>query len=116
VTVVTGAHRQLVEQQPVRGFQSRVDDRLHVGLGTARVADSVYVVWPDARMQLLTGMAADQRLVVHQDSATRRWTPPPSGGTGVRDEAPARGAAIAYQENEFLDYNREPLMPHVVSA
>jgi len=116
ITVVTGTHRQLVEQQPVRGFQSRVDDRLHVGLGEATLADSVIIIWPDARLQILTGVAADQRMVVHQDSATGRWTPPRAITPPVRDEAPARGAAIVHVENEFLDYNREPLMPHVVSA
>ena len=55
------AHTQLVEQSPTRGFQSSVDPRLHVGLGRAAVADSVIVVWPDRRFQVLTQVPANRR-------------------------------------------------------
>lgn len=113
---VTGTHRQLLEQQPVRGFQSSVDRRLHFGFGAAATADSLIVIWPDLRWQVLTGVSLDRRIVLHQDSATGTWRYPQPVGPTVRDEAPSLGAARAHIENDFLDYNREPLMPHVVSA
>ncbi len=116
VIAVTGTHRQLLEQQPVRGFQSSVDRRLHLGLGTSTTVDSLYVIWPDASFQVYTALAADRAITVHQDSASGRWRYEPAPVTAVRDEAPALGAAVMHVENDFLDYNREPLMPHVVSA
>ncbi len=115
VTVVAGGVRQLLEQQPVRGFQSSVDPRLHVGLGAATVVDTLEVVWPDWRMQRLTAVAADRELVLAQDSATLRWRPPAPVPPMATDVAAALGAAVPHLENDFLDYAREPLMPHALS-
>ena len=116
VIAVTGGKRQLLEQQPVRGFQSSVDRRLHFGLGEQATIDSLIVIWPDARYQVLTQLAADTLVTVRQDRARGRWRYDPPRSPAVRDEAPRLGAAVAHMENDFLDYNREPLMPHVVSA
>ncbi|MCO4100599.1 MAG: VCBS repeat-containing protein [Gemmatimonas sp.] len=116
VIAVTGTHRQLLEQQPVRGFQSSVDRRLHFGFGTQTTADSLIVIWPDARYQVLTGVALDRAITVHQDSATGTWQYPRATVPTVLDVAPLLRAARVHVENDFLDYNREPLMPHVVSA
>lgn len=116
VIAVAGGHRQLLEQQPVRGFQSSVDRRLHFGFGTVSTADSLLVIWPDARFQVLTQVPLDRRITLHQDSAGGRWPYATSASVPMRDDAPAAGAAIVHTENDFLDYNREPLMPHVVSA
>ena len=116
VIAVSGSHRQRLEQQPVRGFQSSVDRRLHFGFGAATVADSLIVIWPDARYQILTQVPLDRRLTLHQDSAAGAWSYAPGLPVPVVDDAPRVGAAVVHAENDFLDYNREPLMPHVVSA
>ena len=116
ITAVTGAHRQLLEQQPVRGFQSSVDRRLHFGLGASAVVDSLIVVWPDARFEIRTNVAADRSITLHQDSSAGQWRYAPIRLQRTADDAPAVGAAVPHLENDFLDYNREPLMPHVVSA
>lgn len=116
IIAVTGAHRQLLEQQPVRGFQSSVDRRLHFGFGADSVADSLIVIWPDARFQVLTAVPLDRAITMHQDSAAGSWRYDAPRPIVPADEAPAVGAAVAHVENDFLDYDREPLMPHVVSA
>lgn len=116
VIAVTGAHRQLLEQQPTRGFQSSVDRRLHFGFGRDTVADSLIVIWPDARYQILTQVSLDRALTVHQDSASGIWQYTPVRYGLPLDSAPFVGADVVHRENDFLDYNREPLMPHVVSA
>jgi len=40
------------------------------GLGDATVADSLIVRWPNGEESALTGVAADQRLTIHQDQGT----------------------------------------------
>lgn len=116
VIAVTGVHRQLLEQQPVRGFQSSVSTRLHFGLGASAMVDSLTVIWPDKRMQTLTAVQADQSITFVQDSATTTWRAPSASPSMLADDAARLGAAVAHVENDFLDYNREPLMPHVLSA
>ncbi len=46
--------------------QSQSDLVLHFGLGAAEVADEVEIWWPDGTSQTLSGIAADQLLVVEQ--------------------------------------------------
>ena len=109
---------QMLEQMPTRGFQSSVDPRLHFGLGSSTRVDSLIVVWPDRRFQILTDIPADTAIVLAQDDADGGWSYRP--GHAVRplftDESARLGAAIQHHENTFFDYNREPLMPHLLSS
>ena len=117
---------QLVEQMPARGFQSSVDPRLHFGLGKASRVDSLVVIWPDRRSQVLTDVPVDRTLTLSQaDAATpglrpgsvrprsvrQRSVPPPL----FRDEMSRLGLDFQHQENSFYDYGRQPLIPHVLS-
>jgi hypothetical protein len=114
--VVHGRARQLLEQMPTRGFQSSVEPRLHVGLGSTRTIDSLIVVWPDRRFQVLTNVPADQAITLSQSGATGRYE------YGRRTATPAFADMTndvpidyAHRENTFFDYNREPFIPHRVS-
>src|SRR5205807_5853609 len=69
VMVEQGGTRQFLEQMPTRGFQSSVDPRLHFGLGRATRIDSLLVIWPDRRTQVLTDVAADRTLTLLQRDA-----------------------------------------------
>ena len=114
--VRTGTHTQLVEQSPTRGFQSSVDPRLHVGLGRAAVADSVTVVWPDRRFQVLTQVPANRPLVLSQQDASGRWTSPQAAPPLFHEVSAERGVDLAHVENAFVDFEREPLMPRLLST
>jgi len=118
VFVTVGATTQLVEQMPTRGFQSSVDPRLHFGLGAATRADSVRVVWPDRRVQVLTSVAADQTLTLSRSDAIQRSAPPLSSPARAifADVTTQIGITFRHRENESLDFNRQPLLPHVLSA
>src|SRR6184192_3579970 len=61
---------QMLEQFLTRGFQSSVDPRLHFGLGSAEQIDSLTVIWPDRRRQVLTRVAVDRTLRLSQQDAT----------------------------------------------
>ncbi|MFL5607387.1 MAG: FG-GAP-like repeat-containing protein, partial [Gemmatimonadaceae bacterium] len=118
VIITHGTTTQVLEQMPVRGFQSSVDPRLHFGLGTSARIDSLVVIWPDHRFQTLTNVAADTLLELSQRNASGRYQ--------YRRSAPAEkpfsdvsaqlGIDFKHQENTFFDYNREPLMPHLLST
>jgi hypothetical protein len=111
--------RQLLEQMPTRGFQSSVDPRLHFGLGPSPRIDSLIVVWPDRRYQVLTDVAADQMITLSQQDAAGRYAyqrgataPPPL----FADVTARIGIDFKHEENPFFDYGREPLMPHLLST
>jgi enediyne biosynthesis protein E4 len=118
VIIKHGGRLQMLEQMPTRGFQSSVDHRLHFGLGRSTLVDSLTVIWPDHRYQVLTDVPVDRMITLVQDEAGGRYdyarhNPPEP----LFADATARlGIGFRHQENTFYDYNREPLMPHRLST
>src|SRR5438552_5904460 len=110
-----GAH-QLAEVMPTRGFESAVDPRPHFGLGSARRVDSLSVVWPDRRFQVLTNVAADQFITVSQQDAAGRYIFPRNTQPLFRDIGDQMAISYRHRENTFFDFSREPLMPHLLST
>jgi len=120
VTVYQDDRTQLLEQMPTRGYQSSVDPRLHVGLGTQDV-DSLTVAWPDGRTETRTALphgSSGQTITLrHADAAGPAPTPDTASATPLVTTAPADTLGIDFQhkENTAYDFRREPLMPHKLS-
>ena len=124
VRIFAGGKMQLLEQMPTRGFESSVDPRLHFGLGAASRIDSLIVIWPSRRESVLRNVQADQLLTVreadavdktfatgHSSLATRRPV-----ATLFTDVTEVTKLDFKHEENDFSDFNREPLIPHLLSA
>jgi hypothetical protein len=118
VLVDAGGRWQMLEEMPTRGFESSVDPRLHFGLGAATRVDSLTVVWPDRRFQVLTNVAVDRILALSQSQAGGRYEYGASAGSPAlfTDVTAGSGVDFKHNENDFADYTREPLIPHVLSA
>ena len=112
----TGDSVQYQELIPTRGFQSSVEPLFHFGLAARTMIDSVVVVWPNARQQILTDVAADQTLVVKQIDAQQQYS-----YVRKQEEPPfvpwpsSDSALFRHQEDGFVDFNREPFIPHALS-
>jgi hypothetical protein len=131
-TVFAGEKQFYLEHMPMRGFQSSMDYRMHFGLGSVEAIDSVRVEWPDGTMVVVTGLAVDQLATVDRKGQV---TAAKAGEISVR---PARGpkapptaadpvfrvlddrvdfiAKNGHQENRFSDFDRDPLIYHMLSA
>ncbi|HEV8364622.1 MAG TPA: VCBS repeat-containing protein, partial [Gemmatimonadaceae bacterium] len=118
VFLICGGAKQYLEQMPTRGFQSSVDPRLHFGLGDMASVDSLVVVWPDRRFQVLTNVAVNQTLTLSQSDASGRFNYEQHGGLTplLADLTKQLGVNAKHEENTFLDFSREPLMPHLLST
>ena len=120
VTVEAGGERFVQELEPTRGFQSSVDYVLDFGIGARDSVDGVTVRWPDGRESTLGHLAAGQRVTVRQ-SASMAARPPaanPTPGpaplfTDVTDRV---ALPFVHRENEFNDFDRERLMPRLLST
>ena len=120
VTVHAGGDTLLQEVAPSRGFQSSVDYVLTFGVGARDTVDSLTVAWPDGRASALRGVATNQRLTVrHAESAA----PPPAapapakGATPLLADVTGRvGLTYAHDENDFVDFDRERLLPKMLST
>jgi enediyne biosynthesis protein E4 len=119
--LTSGGRKQYLYHSPYRGYMSTMDDRAHFGLGAASRVDSLEVVWPDGRSQVLTGIEADRLLVVRQANATGRKAPPllpvPHGGVRPFEQMDASqsGLAFKHQPGTTIDYSIQALLPYMVS-
>ncbi|MEP6858586.1 MAG: VCBS repeat-containing protein, partial [Gemmatimonadales bacterium] len=111
---------QLLELQPTRGFLSSVEPKLHFGLGKSTQIDSLTVIWPDRSFQVLTNVPVNRTLVLSQSDATGKYaydrnaaSPAPELFSDVTGKL---GLNFKHEEDTFFDYNRESLMPHLLST
>ena len=126
VTLYTGIDTLMQEESPVRGFQSSMDYVLDFGIGRHETVDSLSVEWPpNGQVTTLHQVPANHLVTVRQRDASdgRRSTrdaersalatrrPPP-----FSDVTALTKLDFKHQENEFVDFDREPLMPKLVST
>jgi len=117
VMIAAGGTHQLVEVMPTRGFESSVDPRAHFGLGATSRVDSLTVIWPDRRFQVLTDVAADRFITLSQADAHSQPPIRPSVHPPLFSDITARlPINYKHKENTFFDFSREPLMPHLLST
>ena len=118
VTLRTPDRQFMQELEPTRGFQSSVDYTLTFGVGRVDTLESVTVDWPDGRTSGMTHVGTNQRLTIREDSVAAPSPPPhspPSAAPVFRDITAQVGLDFRHQENDFVDFDREPLMPKMVS-
>ncbi|MGI8496746.1 MAG: VCBS repeat-containing protein [Gemmatimonadaceae bacterium] len=118
VTLRAGGRTLMQELQPTRGFQSSVDYVLTFGLGESATVDSVTVGWPDGRVSSLTQVVANQRLVVKESEAPASPAPvrAKAVATLLTDVTDSVGLEYAHKENDFVDFDRERLIPKMLST
>jgi hypothetical protein len=117
VTLEAGNTRFVQELHPTRGFQSSVDYTLTFGVGGLDTIESVTVEWPDGRTSVTSHVGTNQRLTIrHQDSRPGPPVQPSGRPTVFRDVTAQIGLTFVHHENEFVDFDREPLMPRMVST
>jgi len=127
--LTAGGQKQYLYHSPYRGYMSTMDDREHFGLGRAKRVDSLEVIWPDGRRQVLTGLDADRMVTVRQSDGMRDARC--GMGRSCRDNASRishlasrvfqrmaarRALRYKHQAGTLLDYNAQPLLPYVLSS
>ncbi|MFB6098481.1 MAG: VCBS repeat-containing protein, partial [Salinibacter sp.] len=116
VEVTTPGGRTFYQQMILsRGFQSAVEPALHFGVGTADSV-TVTVTWPDQQRETRTGVAVDQSITLRKAAARPVDPPSPPSSTPVVNEVTnARGLTFTHRENKYVDFKKEPLLPHMHS-
>jgi hypothetical protein len=117
-TVWLHAAGQLQElyNNPVHGFMSSMDGPLHFGLGAAQRVDSLRVVWPNGRSQVLLNLAADRLVVVKQSAADPVLAPnPPASRNALFEAVTLPGLAYLHHVPAQVDYAAQPLLPYMLS-
>ncbi len=115
-----GAMTRTYECTPVHGFLSSMQGALHVGLSGIKV-DSAFLIWPDRSYQPVKIVAGKT------DTITYRSALPPWNYDLVRlkeahsflpvdDVTRSTGLLYRHTENRFDEFDREPLIPHMLTT
>ncbi|GAB4257467.1 MAG: VCBS repeat-containing protein [Saprospiraceae bacterium] len=107
---------QYQEMTPTRGFFSSSQQLFHFGLGSAAKVDVLEIWWgPDGRVQRLTDVQPNQRITLNYDDAKPgKWEALPQPDA-LFAKATNTGIDFRHVEDEFIDFNRERLLPHKFS-
>jgi hypothetical protein len=108
------------EKYPVRGFLSSMEIPFFVGMRNAK-PDSVLLVWPDNTFQKIDPQPNKQTEILYQKGLPifdfarikniRHHTTLP-----VEDITTGSGMQFLHKENIFQEFNREFLVPHMLST
>lgn len=108
------------ENSPVKGFQSSMQVPLHIGLEHTTI-DSMFLVWPDNSYQPIKPGTTPHlsfkyskglplfdysRITAFRTSHTKPLV----------DVTASVGLNYRHEENSFSEFNREPLIPHMLST
>ncbi len=116
IEVEAGGQKQVQELYPTRGFQSAVEPVLTFGLGAAGTIDHLSIRWPDGRISELTGLPADRELTVAIDSGVTPAPAKPASPPLLTLLPDGAGLDFTHRENQAVDFDREVLMPHMLST
>jgi hypothetical protein len=117
VWAYTKTGMQYFEHSPYRGFQSTVEDGIHIGLGETTIVDSIRVRWPDGKEQLLFSVTADQLLLVHYyEASVNKYKEAINQQTKPYFVESIREApAFIHKESHYVDFKVQPLLPQKYS-
>ena len=108
VTVYAGNETQVQEYQPVKGYMSSVDPRLHFGLGVHTKIDSLHILWPSGKHSSYKNIPSNQVLSPKEKEVTSSAILP-SLSTPYFTGSPAINFPFKHQESDFVDFDRDRL-------
>ncbi len=116
VLVYNNGKAQVQEENPVRGYFSSVDQQLVFGLGKNDHVDSLLIIWPDNKKQLIKNIGADTTLTLSWKNAGIN-APVEIAAPSVlfTDITSASNILYRHQENSFNDYTLQRLLPQKYS-
>ncbi len=115
VLLYAGEQKYYQEQLPVRGFQSSVDLNLHFGLNDKTIIDSVVIIWPDDKMQILKNVKVNQTLIVNKLDAILPFVYPIIKPVNSFFELNNNALNFIHKENDFNDFAIQSLLPQYYS-
>lgn len=115
ISVYSGNQQFYVEQMPNRGFESSMDPRPHLGLGSIKVIDSLIVKWPNGTQSKLAEVPANQSLKLFQKDGNSLQQTRAGNSKSLLSETELMGLEFNHTESNFVDFDRNKLLFHMIS-
>lgn len=109
---------QVKELFTSRGFQSTVSEEIIFGLGNKQKVDSISISWPNAHVQKLVEIKANQLLTIEYNPELiqlENKTIAQNNNLLFTYESKDLGLNFKHEENNYDDFKVETLLPHRMS-
>ncbi|MBY0348548.1 MAG: VCBS repeat-containing protein, partial [Hydrotalea flava] len=109
------------EKYPTRGFQSSMEIPLHIGLDSTKI-DSAFLIWPDNTYQRLGFAEKNTTIALQYKKGLPKFNYAnitafhPNTSRPMEDITAKVHLNYLHKENHFVEFDREPLIPHMVST
>jgi len=116
VNIYTHGEQQMAQQFFTRGFMSSTSDRLHFGLGSDTLVDSLTITWPGHLQQSIYNIQTDRTLLLdisNASEAPKKEEPPLQA---LFSAAKVPGLQFRHMEDDWEDMDRETLIPANLST
>ncbi len=107
--VYTKGEFQTFENYPTRGYLSALPNSLHVGLSKDSIIDSLQIIWPNGKYEVIENITANQKINVLMTNAKRVFTYKSILPRYVAK--PDSTISFFHRDLVSLDFDREPLIP-----
>ena len=95
---------------PSRGFQSSMEYGMTIGLGKINKLDSIRIVWPDDRTQILVNVDANQFLALDQRDAKEFYKIPKKKKVVPYFKQLDSKSLVSHKEDQYNDFDYEGLI------
>jgi hypothetical protein len=120
VLVFAGNQIQYYEKYPVHGFLSSMEIPVHIGLQNVR-PDSILLIWPDNTYQTISWTKNPRQIIQYKKGLPKfnykeikeYYKSTLSPMTDITKEV---GMNYKHEEDDFNEFNREPLIPHMLTT
>jgi hypothetical protein len=111
---------QIYDKCPVRGFQSSMETPLHIGVNHLKI-DSAFIVWPDNSYEVIVlsnqkNIQLTYKAGLPQFKYTQFLTFDSRNILQMKNVTNATGLIYFHEENQFNEFNREYLLPQMLST
>ncbi|RYY23942.1 MAG: hypothetical protein EOO04_13710, partial [Chitinophagaceae bacterium] len=121
VNLYSNGSNQYQELNQNRGYLSAVSTRLHFGVGSSTVIDSLVIIWPDRKKQVVQKTNTNQHLTISYDPTTVEVSQPTFtiDSQNIIKKQPVSKQVfltatdpVQYRHRDFSenDFKRQPLM------
>lgn len=128
VRIKTASTEQTKDVQPVRGYQSSQDPRIHFGLNKSTSVD-ITIIWPDGNVTDIKNVKSNQHLTIDQSKQSFRDLNDNQQGKTVNGNSKTTSSNFVYSrpnqsflnsavhtENNYIDFRHQYTIPYMVSA
>jgi hypothetical protein len=121
LVLYSGQEVRTYDNYAVKGFLSSMQVPVHIGLRGTKV-DSLLLIWPDKTFERISIAPTERRKVVIYQPGLPVFDFGSLSARGLKDVYPVSDITaetrleFLHQENRFVEFDREPLIPHMVST